>query len=403
MSTPDFRMFWTSVTCQVSKVRTIPSSSILERAIKSKTTFYTCYHDCVVVVARSLQSDMIRILPRWVWIVLIVTHRSVCVHSFYVPFVHHHQPWSTLSAEITQVRAPQGTVVELYNPTSGQKVTLIGTAHLSQQSNDQVKCIIETVKPDVIVIELDPSRLERIGLTVEDLGSNFCAVDDVLPPQLGDDKEAMTNQPWWSGLAEFCVDRLAELARGYLTDMYKEMGKNMGKDGLVGGGEFLAAINAAKRNDECSDTITRIVLGDRNSIATIKRALELAIRSGDPLGALRRLASANQEELDAMQEKLREELEDNGVDPSELSIAVVETLKNDSDFRNRIFERLEQEVPEFTRAFVTERDYIMAEAIRREFDARHVVAVVGLAHVPGICATLKAAQFQESSAALPST
>lgn len=259
------------------------------------------------------------------------------------------------------------------------------------------------MKPDVIVIELDPSRLERIGLTVEDLGANFCAVDDIVPPQLRDDRDAMENLPWWSGLAEFCVDRVAEFARGYLTDMYNKMGKNMGKDGLVGGGEFLAAINAAKRNDENSDTTTRIVLGDRNSIVTIKRALELAIRSGDPLGALRRLTSANQEELDAMQDKLREELEDNGVDPSELSVAIVETLKNDSAFRNRIFERLEQQVPEFTRAFIIERDYIMAEAIRREVDASHVVAVVGLAHVPGICATLKATQFKELPTATPPT
>ena len=160
---------------------------------------------------------MIRILPRWIWIALLVTQ---WVHAFYVPLAHRHQPWSTLSAEITQVRAPQGTVVELYNPTSGQKVTLIGTAHLSQQSNDQVKCIIETVKPDVIVIELDPSRLERIGLTVEDLGANFCAVDDIVPPQLRDDQDALENLPWWSGLAAFCVDRVAEFARGYLTDMY---------------------------------------------------------------------------------------------------------------------------------------------------------------------------------------
>jgi pheromone shutdown protein TraB len=345
---------------------------------------------------------MTRILPCLVCIALWAEHRCVCVHAFYTPFVQHHRPWSTLSAEITQISSPQGTVVELKNTSTGQKVTLIGTAHLSQRSNDQVKCIIETVKPDVVMIELDPTRLERIGLTEEDLGSNLCAVDDIAPPLLLDDLESMQNLPWWSGLAEFCVDRVAEFARGYLTDMYNEMGKGMGKDGLVGGGEFLAAINAAKSNDEYYNMSTKIVLGDRNSIATLRRAVELAIRSGNPLGTLGRLASLNQEELNEMEEKLRERMEEKGADPGEVSIALVELLKSDSALRNRIFERLELEVPEFTRAFVTERDYIMAEAIRREIDARHIVAVVGLAHVQGISATLQGAQFQESSTTRPS-
>ena len=319
----------------------------------------------------------------------------MCVDAFFTRFVQRSQPWSTLSAYA--VSSPQGTAVELKDRTTGRKVTLIGTAHLSQKSNDQVKCIIETTKPDAILIELDPARLERIGLTEEDLGANVCAVDNVIPPLLLDDLEAMQNRPWWSGLAEFCLDRVAEFARGYLTDMYTEMGKGMGKDGLIGGGEFLAAINAVKCNDEYCNTCTKIVLGDRNSIATIRRAAELAIRSGNPLDTLRRLASINQEELDEMQEKLRHELEEKGADPGELGIAIVETLKSDSALRNRIFERLEQEVPEFTRAFVTERDYIMAEAIRREIDARHIVAVVGLAHLPGISATLQATQFEETS------
>ena len=42
-------------------------------------------------------------------------------------------------------------------------------------------------------------------------------------------------------------------------------------------------------------------------------------------------------------------------------------------------------------AFLVERDYIMAEAVRRETaaGAQHVVAVVGAAHVPGMVRNLK--------------
>jgi pheromone shutdown protein TraB len=48
---------------------------------------------------------------------------------------------------------------------------------------------------------------------------------------------------------------------------------------------------------------------------------------------------------------------------------------------------LEVQVPEFTQAFLKERDYIMAQAIRRELldaNVKQVVGVVGLAHVPGM-------------------
>jgi TraB/PrgY/gumN family len=313
----------------------------------------------------------------------------------FAPVVTHLRVASVLTARITRGSEPEGTVVELVNSETGQQVTLVGTAHLSQQSNDQVKYIIDKVKPDVVMIELDPSRLERIGLTEDDLGKNFGVANGIVPPLLQDDVEAMNNRPWWSGVTDACLTMVAEYARGVLTNMYRDMGKTMGKDGLIGGGEFLAAINAAKCNDELSGATTKIVLGDRNSIVTIKRAVELAIRSGDPFGALERLASANQEEIDCIQEKIREELEEKGSDLSELNVAVVEALKNDMDFRNRIFDRLGREVPEFTRAFVTERDYIMAEVIKRETEAKHVVAVVGLAHVSGVTTILQRSQFQD--------
>ena len=342
---------------------------------------------------------MTRIFPYFcIALILVLQYQAVAA---FCPVVKHklHRTLSVLSAEAAAPTTPKGTMVELKNPITGQQITLIGTAHLSQTSNDQVKYVIETVKPDAIMIELDPSRLERIGLTQGDLGTNFGTCEDIEPPLLEDDIEAMQNRPWWRGFTEVCVDSVAEFARGALTDMYKDMGKTMGKDGLVGGGEFLAAINAAKSNDESSDngSSTKIVLGDRSSVVTIKRAVELAIRSGDPLGALGRLASANQEELDKMQHSIRQDMEGNSMDESELNVAMVEALKSDAGFRNRIFSRLEREVPEFTRAFLTERDYIMAEAIRRETDAAHVVAVVGLAHVPGMSANLRASEFQDAN------
>jgi pheromone shutdown protein TraB len=65
---------------------------------------------------------------------------------------------------------------------------------------------------------------------------------------------------------------------------------------------------------------------------------------------------------------------------------MTEAIEKDSSLRMRLFDRLEQEVPEFTQSFLNERDNIMAKAIRREVDAgaKHVLPVVGLAHVRGM-------------------
>jgi pheromone shutdown protein TraB len=165
-----------------------------------------------------------------------------------------------------------------------------------------------------------------------------------------------------------------------------------------GGGEFLIAIRQAEQ----LDSVHTLVLGDRSSITTIKRAATLAFQSGDPLGVLARLQQVNAVEMRSLEATVRQELEAArartsgvAVEESQINVAMMERLKEDTEFRNRLFRKLEQEVPQFTQAFLKERDYIMAEAIRRELVdsvqvVEKVVAVVGLAHVPGMEATLRA-------------
>jgi pheromone shutdown protein TraB len=40
---------------------------------------------------------------------------------------------------------------------------MIGTAHISEESAKLVRRTIKTIKPDVIMIELDPKRIGRIA------------------------------------------------------------------------------------------------------------------------------------------------------------------------------------------------------------------------------------------------
>mmetsp|Transcript_10957 Transcript_10957/g.22938 ORF Transcript_10957/g.22938 Transcript_10957/m.22938 type:complete len:201 (-) Transcript_10957:68-670(-) len=177
--------------------------------------------------------------------------------------------------------------------------------------------------------------------------------------------------------------------------MYEDMGKSMGDD-VIGGGEFLAAIDAAKALEEegggggGGGSPAKIVLADRDSLSTIRRAAELALRTGDPFGVLSALNDANRSEMDGMERKVRARLGE-GAEEAEVTAELIEAIKSDAKFRAGLFERLEAEVPVFTRAFLEERDYIMSEAVRREEGSRRAVAVVGLAHVPGIERNLRAA------------
>lgn len=238
------------------------------------------------------------------------------------------------------------------------------------------------------MVETDPSRLERIGIpSVEAINVAKVTTSEDIDLPLAPSQE---KKPWFLnplGMAQdVFVQAFTKVARALLTNMYKDMGDRMN---AKGGGEFLRAIQSAENCTVC-DTV---VLGDRNSLITIQRAAELALESGDALGVLSRLQQVNGAEMEQLEAKVRKELKEQRGDDaaeleeSEVTVAVMEGLKEDTEFRTRLFAKLEQEVPEFTQAFLKERDYLMSEAIRRELDrpeVKNVVGVIGLAHVPGM-------------------
>src|SRR5512137_2414390 len=48
------------------------------------------------------------------------------------------------------------------------EIKIIGTAHVSQQSVDEVRTAIEEYQPDVVAIELDPSRFAALKKQARD-------------------------------------------------------------------------------------------------------------------------------------------------------------------------------------------------------------------------------------------
>ena len=296
---------------------------------------------------------------------------------------------STTSASSTEDEEDENTVVCISNPKTGQNVTLIGTAHLSEKSNQQVQRLIETLQPNAVMIEIDPSRLERLG---------FDSADDIKVARVVDSEDITlpvappkTDNGLIGIFQKAFIGVFSQVARAFLTNMYKSLENDMDQKA---GGEFLQAVQSA----ECCDVCDTVILGDRNSVKTIQRVAELAIESGDFIGVLNRLQAVNEEEMSKLEPKVREELlkqkgqegnDDYEIDETEFTTAMMETLKEDEQFRTRLFSKLEQDVPEFTRAFLKERDYLMSESILRELDRRpeevkNIVGVVGLAHVPGM-------------------
>eukprot|EP00548_Thalassiothrix_antarctica_P004580 CAMPEP_0194139306 /NCGR_PEP_ID=MMETSP0152-20130528/8973_1 /TAXON_ID=1049557 /ORGANISM="Thalassiothrix antarctica, Strain L6-D1" /LENGTH=375 /DNA_ID=CAMNT_0038837089 /DNA_START=61 /DNA_END=1188 /DNA_ORIENTATION=- len=312
---------------------------------------------------------------------------------------------STATTTITDTKGVEdddeegNTVVRLTNPSNGMMCTLVGTAHLSKASNDQVREIITTVRPSAVLVELDITRLERIGFkeSGEDLGLPFVTCEGILPPLEDDDKVALENQSWWwQPIENFVLDSGSNIARQFLTQMYNTLANEMSNDDddyLIPGGEFKVAIETARDITECQ----RVILGDRESMTTLRRGAELAVRTGNVMEVFNKLGKVNEEEFKAATEEIKKEYpgEDDLTD-GEFTVKVVERLKSDKTRRAKLFDNLKKQVPEFSRAFLQERDYIMAECINRENEEnnieakqQHVVAVVGLAHVPGITKNLK--------------
>ncbi|CAB9523920.1 TraB domain containing [Seminavis robusta] len=305
-------------------------------------------------------------------------------------------PLTSLHA-LALVNDNDNTIATITTPDHSQTITLIGTAHLSQKSNEQVQQVIQQLQPQCVMVELDPDRLVRIGIDNPDTDISIprivTAQDIVLQEN---DNDINSNNPLTGWIQNAIADAFSKVARGLLTDMYNDMSDSMSstEDKVIPGGEFLAAIRAAEQCPSCHT----LVLGDRSSTVTIKRAALLALQSGNPLAVLSKLEQANAQEMKQLEVQVREQLQadDNKDDAAAFQVAMMEALKADDTLRDRLFQRLERDVPEFTQAFLKERDWIMAESIRRELTASSttttttaIVGVVGLAHVPGMVQVLQ--------------
>ncbi|MDI9623525.1 MAG: TraB/GumN family protein [Methanothermobacter sp.] len=211
-----------------------------------------------------------------------------------------------------------------------EQLKIIGTAHVSKKSVEEVKEIIRTEKPDVVAVELDIGRYQK--LIKEKLG-------------LKDDRQlSVKDLIRGENIGLFLIT-------GLLTYLQNRIGDDLG---VKPGSEMLAAIEAAE------EIGARIALIDRDIRITMQRIIDSMSLREKLKFSFNILASFFK----------KDEIED------------VESLKSE-DTLNEVMEYFKDISPQAYHVLVDERDAYMAQKLL-EIPEDKVIAVVGAGHKKGI-------------------
>lgn len=216
---------------------------------------------------------------------------------------------------------------------NGRKIILIGTAHVSKESIEEVEKEINETKPDCVAIELDEKRYN-----------------------------AMMDPESWKKLDVIQVLKRKEgflmLANLVLGSFQRRMGQNVG---VKPGDEMMAAINCAKAAN------IPFTLVDRPIQATLRRAWA----KNSFWGKCKLLAS----------------LIASAFDDEEISEEQIEALKKENEM-DTMMKELSDYLPKVKEVLIDERDVYLASHIW-ESKGDTVVAVLGAGHLPGVQAYLE--------------
>lgn len=211
---------------------------------------------------------------------------------------------------------------------NGKELILIGTAHVSRQSAEQVKEVIETEQPDTVCVELDEQRYKAI---VEG------------------------NQ--WKEMDIFKVIKEKKATLLLMNLLISSFQKRAAKQfGIKPGQEMIQGIESAE------EAGAEIVLADRNIQITFAR-----IWQGIGLWGKTKLMMAVTQSIFTKEEITEEELEQ---------------MKSE-DMLNSALKEFTKAFPKLKKPLIDERDQYLSQKIK-EAPGEKVVAVLGAAHVPGI-------------------
>ena len=205
-----------------------------------------------------------------------------------------------------------------------REIILVGTAHISQESVDLVRTVIDQMRPDCVCLELDDKRYQ-----------------------------ALTQREQWQSLDLKAVIRNKQLSTLVMASYQKKLGNKLG---VTPGAELLAADQTAK------DRQIPVSLCDRDIRITLRRAWKSTSlwKKGYLVTSL--LAGI--------------------FDDTEISEEKLSELKR-KDVLTELMDELGQALPDLKRVLIDERDIYLAEKIKSS-PGKRIVAIVGAGHIHGI-------------------
>ncbi|MDC3413845.1 TraB/GumN family protein [Aquibacillus sp. 3ASR75-11] len=209
-----------------------------------------------------------------------------------------------------------------------KEIILVGTAHVSKQSAEQVKQVIESESPDSVCVELDEQRYQSI------MDGNKWKDMDIF--KVIKEKKATL--------------LLMNLA---ISSFQKRMAKQFG---INAGQEMIQGIESAKEMN------ANLVLADRNIQVTFARIWHGVGFWGKAKLLLQIMFSIFNNETITEEE--------------------LEKLKS-QDMLNAMLKDFTEHFPRLKTPLIDERDQYLAQKIK-DAPGNKVVAVLGAAHVPGI-------------------
>jgi pheromone shutdown-related protein TraB len=209
-----------------------------------------------------------------------------------------------------------------------KEILLIATAHVSKESAELVKKVIEEERPDSVCIELDEDRYQ--SLTKPKVWEDTDLIKVIKQKKVG-----------------FMVANL------FLGSYQKKMAVKLGNPV---GGEMIQGMESAK------ETGATLVLADRNIQTTFMRIWR-KLKFWDKIKLVGSLLFTSEDETDITSDDLQKLLEEDMIE------AAMAGLK--------------KEFPKIGEILISERDQYLAAKIK-EAPGKKVVAVLGGGHVPGI-------------------
>lgn len=209
---------------------------------------------------------------------------------------------------------------------------IIGTAHVSSDSVDEVRNTIIEYEPEVVAIELDYGRYKK--MLEEESG------------EVEDEKISVKKILKSNNIMLFAITAI-------LTYMQKHIGEDVG---VKPGSEMLSAIHAAEEID------AKIALIDRDINITLKRALD----SLSFFDKIKYIVTLSYELIFGDEDEIDD----------------IESLKQEENVQE-VMEMFKDASPTTYAALVHERDAFMSHKLLNIPEDK-VVAVVGAGHKPGI-------------------